>query len=408
MSNEQVAVASRLAVDGGEPVRTAPFPRWPVADEREERLLLEVLHSGAWGELSGDKVATFAARFAEYQGARFGICVPNGTMALELGLRAVGVGPGDEVITTPYTFIATASAALLLGAKPVFVDVDPATCTIDPARIAPAITERTKAIVPVHVAGQPADMDGVLTVAREHGLRVVEDACQAWGAEWRGQRVGAIGDLGAFSFQAGKNITAGEGGIVVTNDPALAELCWSLHNVGRVRDGEWYQHERLGWNFRMTEWQGAVLLAQLERLPGQQAIRDAGAAYLDDALAAAPGIAPLAVDPRVTRHGRHLYPVRYDAAAFGGRTRDAFLHALRAEGITRVSAGYVPLTQSPAIQRAMTALFGAEGTIQLAACPIAERICREVFWLTQTALLGDQDALDDVVAAIYKIQAAWG
>jgi dTDP-4-amino-4,6-dideoxygalactose transaminase len=404
----QTVLASRLAMDGGEPVRTAPFPRWPVADEREERLLLEVLHSGKWGELTGDKVTTFAARFAAYQGARFGTCVPNGTMALELGLRALGVGPGDEVITTPYTFIATASAALALGAKPVFVDIDPATCAIDPDLIAPAITARTRAIVPVHFAGQPADMDAVTAVARQHGLRVLEDACQAWGAEWNGRRVGAIGDLGAFSFQAGKNITAGEGGIVVTNDPELAERCWSLHNVGRVRHGEWYQHEILGWNFRMTEWQGAVLLAQLERLPEHEPVRDAAAHYLDDALADVPGVAPLTVAAGVTRHAHHLYPVRYDAAAFGGHDRDEFLVALRAEGITCLSAGYVPLTHSPAIRRAMTDLFGPESVARMPNCPVAERVAREVFWLSQTALLGSRDDLDDIVAAIRKIQAAWG
>lgn len=406
--NDQVTLDSRLAVEGGEPVRTSPFPQWPVADEREERLLLEVLHSGKWGELTGDKVTIFAARFAEFQGARFGTCVPNGTMALELGLRALSVGPGDEIITTPYTFIATASAALLLGAKPVFVDIDPATCNIDPGQIAPAITARTKAIVPVHIGGQPADLDGVLAVAQQHGLRVLEDACQAWGAEWRGRRVGAIGDLGAFSFQASKNITAGEGGIVVTSDPSLSELCWSLHNVGRVRQGEWYQHEILGWNFRMTEWQGAVLLAQLERLPEQQRIRAASARYLDEALVEISGVTPLAVDSRVTQHARHLYPVRYDVSAFGGRHRDEFLRAARAEGITCLGAGYVPLTQSPAIHRAMTDLFGSDSLASLATCPIAKQASQEVFWLNQMALLGDQEDLNSIIIAIRKIQVAWG
>ncbi len=394
-------------MDGGDPVRTAPYPAWPVFDEREERLLLEVLRSGKWGEIGGDKVTTFAARFAAYQGARFGVCVPNGTMAVQLGLKALGVGPGDEVITTPYTFIATASAALLLGAKPVFVDVAPETCNIDPDRIAPAVTPRTKAIVPVHIGGQPADMDGVLAVAAQHGLRVLEDACQAWGAEWKGSRVGALGDLGCFSFQAGKNINAGEGGIVVTNDEELAELCWSLHNVGRVRGGAWYQHEILGWNFRMTEWQGAVLLAQLDRLPEQEPVREESARYLNDALTDIAGVAPTGVDPRVTRHGRHLFPVRFDPAAFGGRTRDEFLAALQAEGITCVSAGYVPLTSSPAIRRSIVEMFGPESLTQLDGCPVAEDVSRRVFWLTQAALLGDRDALDDIVTAIRKIQAAW-
>lgn len=405
---ERRATTTTLAVDGGTPVRAAPLPGWPIFDRREEELLLEVLHSGRWGELNGDKVTTFAARFAAFQDARHGVCVPNGTMALELALRALGVGPGDEVITTPYTFIATASAALLLGARPVFVDIDPATCNIDPAGIAAAVTSRTKAIVPVHLGGQPADLDGVIDVARAHGLRVLEDACQAWGAEWDGRKVGTVGDAGTFSFQAGKNITAGEGGIVLTDDAELYERCWSLHNVGRVRDGAWYQHEVLGWNFRMSEWTAAVLLAQLERLPDQMLARDAATRYLDEALADVPGITPLAVDPRVTRHAHHLYPARYTAAAFGGRPREDFLAALAAEGITGASQGYVPLTRSPAIRRAVTELFGADGAARIAACPEADRASREVFWLPQQLLLGTQDDLDDVIAAIAKIQRAWG
>lgn len=397
----------RLAVDGGRPTRTAPFPAWPVADGREERFLLEVLHSGHWGELSGDKVTTFAARFAAFQGAKHGICVPNGTMALEMGLRALGVGPGDEVITTSYTFIATATAALSLGARPIFVDINPDTCNIDPEKIAAAVTPRTKAIVPVHFGGQPADLDGVLAVAHRYGLRTLEDAAQAWGAEWQGRRVGAIGDAGAFSFQMSKNITAGEGGIVVTNDAALNDLCWSLHNVGRVREGAWYQHEILGWNFRMTEWAGAVLLAQLERLPEQMPVREASARYLDEALADIPGIRPLEVDRRVTRHARHLYPIRYDATRFGDHSRAEFIAALHAEGITCVSAGYVPLTHSPAIHRALRDLFGPESAAGIARCPLADEAGAQVLWITQNALLGGQDDMDSIATALRKLQAAW-
>lgn len=401
------ALKNQLAIAGGEPVRTEPFPAWPVWDESEERLLLEVLHSGKWGVISGDKVETFAKRFAEYQGAKYGICVPNGTMAIQLGLKALGVGRGDEVITTPYTFIATASAALLLGAKPVFVDVRADTANLNPDLLAAAITPKTKAIVPVHIGGQPADLDGVLKVAREHGIPVLEDACQAWGAEWNGRRVGAIGDLGCFSFQAGKNINAGEGGIVVTNDERLADLCWSLHNVGRVRGGAWYQHEILGWNFRMSEWQGAILHAQLDRLPSQEIVRERGRQYLNEAFKSVNGIEPIAVDPRVTRHANHLYPIRYTPAAFGGKSRDEFLKAFAAEGISVASAGYVPLTSSPAIHRAIEEEFGKEALAQLDSCPVADEIARDAFWLTQSALMGDEQALSDIVTAVQKIQSAW-
>lgn len=401
------ATLGQLARDGGQPLRTRPFPAWPVFNEREERLLLEVLHSGKWGALAGDKVAAFEERFAAYQGARFGVGVPNGTLALHLGLQALGVGPGDEVITTPYTFIATVSTILAVGARPVFADIDPRYYTIAPAAIEAAITPRTRAIVPVHLAGHPADLDAVLDIARRHDLRVLEDACQAWGAAWRGRPVGAIGDLGAFSFQSGKNITAGEGGIVVTDDPALHELCWSLHNVGRVRDGAWYHHERLGGNLRMSEWAGAILLAQLERLPAATDLRDANARYLAAALAEVDGITPPATDPRVTRHAHHLFMVRYDAAAFGDRSRDEFVAALQAEGITPCGPGYLPLTRSPAIRHALAERFGPDRLAALPPCPATERAAAEAVWILQHALLGDRHDMDDIVAAIRKIQRTW-
>lgn len=397
-------MTEKLAIDGGQPVRPHPFPAWPVFDEREERALLEVLHSGSWGIFGGDKVRTFAQRFAEFQGARFGVCVPNGTLALELAYRALGIGPGDEIITTPYTFVATATAALTVGARPVFVDIDPDTYNIDPTKIEAAITPRTKALVPVHIGGQPADMDAVMAVASRHNLRVVEDACQAWGAAWRGRRVGAIGDLGAFSFQQSKNISAGEGGIVLTNDPDLYELCWSLHNVGRVRSGAWYQHEILGGNLRMTEWQAAILLVQLERLPEHMTNRDANARYLSEALSEVKGLTPLPADPRVTQHARHLFIVRYDPGAFGGRSLNEFIAAWKAEGIEPCGAGYVPLNRTPAVQRTMAELFGID---ELPTCPVAERAAETTIWLFQHAFLGDRRDMDDIVAAARKIQRAW-
>lgn len=397
-----------LAIDGGTPVRSEPFPAWPVFDEREERLLLDVLHSGHWGTITGDKVATFARRFAEFQDARHGVCVPNGTLALEMALQALNIGPGDEVITTPYTFIATATAVLIRGARPVFVDILPGTYNIDPSLIEAAITDRTKAILPVHVGGQPADMDAILAIARRHQLRVVEDACQAWSGQWNGRGVGALGDLGCFSFQASKNVTAGEGGIVLTNDDELYARCWSLHNVGRVPEGAWYQHENLGRNLRLAEWEGAILLAQLDRLPEHMPVRDANARALAAALREqVRGITPAAVDPRVTRHAHHLFLMRYDAAAFGGHIRDEFVAALRAEGITPASAGYVPLTHSPAIRRAFADLFGPESVDTLPVCPEAERAAADTVWLNQTALLGSAAAVEGIVAATAKIQQAW-
>jgi len=396
----------KLAIDGGTPLRTAPFPRWPTADSREERLLLEVLHSGRWSVSHGDKVKAFQERFAPYQGARFATCVPNGTLALELALMALEIEPGDEIIAPGYTFIATISAGLRLGIKPVFVDIDPDSHTLDPYLVEQVLTPKTKAILPVHLAGRPADMDGVLAVAREHGLFVLEDACQAWGAEWQGQRVGALGGLGAFSFQTGKNITAGEGGAVVTNDPELHERCWSLHNVGRLRDGAWYHHEILGLNLRMTEWQGAVLLAQLERLEEHYPLRERAAAMLASGLSDIEGLDPLPDDPRVTRHARHLFPMRYDPTRFDGQPAKHFVEALSAEGITPVSPGYVPLHYTPAIRKTMQARFGedpAENHL-----PHTEYAAEHTIWIAQNALLGDQEDIADILAAIRKVQQAWG
>jgi dTDP-4-amino-4,6-dideoxygalactose transaminase len=408
-------VSEKLAIDGGQPVRTLDFPSWPVWDDAEEKLLLEVLHSGHWGILNGGKVSEFEKQFSEFVGAKRTLCVTSGTTALEITLRALGIRPGDEIITTPYTFVATPSAAFLTGAKPVFVDINPQTYLLDPAQVEAAITDRTKAIMPVHVAGCPADMDGMREVARRHNLYLIEDACQAWGAEWNGQPVGALGDIGCFSFQASKNINAGEGGAIVTNNEELAERCWSLHNVGRIRTGAWYQHEVLGWNYRLTEWQGAILLAQLGRLQQHMALRDDNATYLSARLSEIDGLSPAQVDPRVTKHAWHLYMMTYDPEAFGGWPCTQFIAALQAEGIP-CSPGYRPLNQMPALRRALAEQAGqidpwdtTETDLpSFGPCPITQDLCQRTVWLKQTQLLGDHEDMDDIVAAVAKIQRAAG
>lgn len=394
---------TRLAIDGGAPVRTTPFHAWPVFDEREELALLAVLHSRQWGVITGTKVLEFEKQFSAFQDARFGVCVPNGTLALELGLEALGIGPGDEVITTPYTFIATSSAVLRLGATPVYVDIEAGTHNIDPACVRAAITGRTRAILPVHLAGRPANMDEILAIAREHNLLVLEDACQAWGAAWRGKRVGALGSLGAFSFQASKNITSGEGGIVITNDPELAERCWSLHNVGRVRAGEWYQHERIGWNLRLPEWEGAILLVQLARLQEHMPVRAENVRYLTELLRSANiGLVPPEEDARITAHGHHLLILSYQPEAFGGRSRAEFVKALAAEGITPISYGYVPLHLSPAIRRSLS-----DARLSQLSLPVAENAGLHSFWINQNVFLGSHADMDSIFEAMHKVQSAW-
>jgi dTDP-4-amino-4,6-dideoxygalactose transaminase len=391
-----------LAIDGGTPVRTTPIGRWPEFGKPEEDLLLAALRSGVWGSIDGTFVNDLEREFAAVQDARHGIATVNATMGLSVALKAVGIGPGDEVLVPPYTFIATASAALMLGAVPVFVDVDPETLLIDPARIDDLVSPRTKAIVPVHHGGSPADMDGVMAAARRHGLRVVEDAAQAHGAAWRGRPVGAIGDVGVFSFQSSKPVNAGEGGMMLTNDPELDELLWSYRNVGRRRGGEWYEHVRLGWNLRMTEFQAAVLIAQLRRMPGQQAQRTRAAAELDGLMRQIPGVVPVKVPDGVTAHSWYTYHWRWLGEADGGLPKAAFARALTAEGIP-VFAGYVPLNRNQPVIDEIRRLGGREPD----PCPNAERAAAdEVMVFSLPILMGTSADLADVASAVDKVARA--
>lgn len=412
-----VTRADTLAVDGGTAVRSRPFSAWPLVDELDEAALLDVLRSRTWGSHAGTKVRQFEQEFAAFQDAAHGVCVTNGTAALEVALRAAGVEPLDEVIVPPYTFVASATAILSIGAIPVFCDIREDTLLIDAEDAARRVTPRTKAIVAVHIAGQPADMDAVLALAQRHNLKVVEDAAQAHGAAWRGRKVGAIGDIGSFSFQSSKNLSAGEGGIAVTNDRQVAERAWSLANVGRIPEGAWYQHELMGWNLRLTEFQAALLLAQFKRLPAQFERRERNARCLDRELARIPGIAPQARDERVTGHAHHLYCFRYDPAQWGGRDRAWFQRALRAEGIP-VSPGYTtPLYRMNAIineRRKWADLArqaGREVTCPAStedeALPVTERICgAQGNWFGQTLLLADESDMADVVTAVAKLRRA--
>ena len=423
----------RLALMGGTPVRTAPFPEWPVHDEREVEAVTEVVRSGKWWrfayatglELNEDpeapeisKVVEFGQRFARYQQAKHGLAVANGTGSLEIALKSLGIGPGDEVIVPAYTFIASASAVLQVNAVPVFVDMQPDTYNMDPERLEEAITPRTKAIEPVHFGGQPADMDRILEIAAKHGLAVVEDAAHAHGSEWRGRRVGALGNIGSFSFQASKNMTAGEGGVIITNDEALARRCDSYLWAGREQGRPWYEFHRLGWNYRMTEMQAAILLVQLSRLEEQNQHRMENARYLDQRLAEVGGALPLRWDGRATRHSHHIYMLRYDANAFGGVHRDQFVRALNAEGVP-ASAGYAfPLYKNPMF---LNQEFYPKGCplscqhygqeVDFAAyaekCPVVEKVCREeAVWLEHRLLLGTQQDMDDIAEAIAKIRYA--
>jgi dTDP-4-amino-4,6-dideoxygalactose transaminase len=396
-----------LALLGGAPIRTRPFTAWPVFGAAEEERLLRTLRSGNWGRLDGVEVTEFENRFAEVHGCRHGIAVVNGTVSLRIALLASGISGEDEVVVPPYTFVSTATAVLEANAIPVFADIDLETFNLDPAAVEAAITPRTKAIIPVHFAGQPADMDAMMAIAAAHDLRVLEDAAHAHAATYRDRPVGSLGHIASFSFQSSKNLTAGEGGIITTNDDRLAEACRSIHNCGRVADGVWYEHHFVSGNYRLGEFQGAVLNCQLDRLDEQTTIRDSNGRRLADRLAALPGIHPQARSAECTRHSYHLFMIRLEPAAFGA-TRAAVIAALQAEGIP-CSAGYgyslpdQPLFRNkafgPFLHRAADALDYGK-----CECPNSDLICREQgLWLEQNLLLGSEQDIDDIAAAFEKV-----
>lgn len=393
-----MADSSRLALDGGAPVRDEtrnPWPKWPVSDERERAALLEVLDSGNWW--FGERVRRFEQGYAAFQGAAQCISSTSGTTALEIALQALGVQPGDEIITTPYTFVATTSAVIRLKAVPIFVDVDASWC-IDPDLIEGAITPRTRGIIPVHFGGRICDMDRVNAIAEKHGLFVLEDACHAWGSRWKGRGAGVLGKCGVFSFQHSKNITAGEGGAIVTDDEDLALLCRSLVNCGRDPVKGWYLHVNFGTNARLTEFAAAILEAQLERLEEQTNRRERNAAVLNNALAEIEGLEPQAGDPRISRRAYHLYCLRIDPERFGC-SREKFIEAARAEGLP-IAAGYpVPLYKQPAFLQASFHNYNA------CRCPVAEDLCeRSGMWLRHALLLGSGEDMRDIVQIARKIK----
>ncbi|MDP6438927.1 MAG: DegT/DnrJ/EryC1/StrS family aminotransferase [Candidatus Brocadiia bacterium] len=403
---------AKLALAGGEPVRTAPFPQWPVIGPEEREGLLSVFDSGKWW--FGEKVHEFEQAFAQFQDARFGAACATGSASLEMGLFACGIGPGDEVIVPAYTFVATPNSVLQVNAIPVFADVEVDTANLDLADVARKITPRTKAIMPVHFAGLPVDMDALAVLAVEHGLKIVEDACHSWGSKWKGKGTGALGHCGGFSFQISKNITSGEGGILLSDDEDIATAAANYANYGRESGKGFYDHFTPGTNYRMTELQAAILLGQLTRLEQQTLKRQDNAALLDEALRDVPGLAPMRSDSRVTRRSYHMYNFLFAPDAWDGVTRDRFIETLVAEGIPAGHEYPHPLYRNPLFQRAKEQgpgfcpwscpFYGEAVDYTQVNCPGAERLCREAVWIGHPVLLGDEGDMQDIIAAIRKVR----
>lgn len=401
-------MSQQLALLGGPPVRKRRFTSWPIFGGRDEERVLAALRSGRWGRLDGNEVNEFEQRFAAMHGCQHAIAVVNGTVSLRLGLIAAGIEAESEVIIPPYTFFSTASAVIEANMVPVFADIDPATFNLDPRALEAAITPRTRAVIPVHFAGQPADMDAIMTIARRHNLFVIEDAAHAHGASYQNRPAGSLGNLASFSFQSSKNLTSGEGGLITTNDARLAEACRSLHNCGRIPTGVWYEHHVISGNYRLGELQGALLNAQLDRLAEQTATRDANGRFLAAGLARWPGLHPQQRPDSCTRHAYHLFMLRVDEQEFGA-SRAALIEALHAEGIP-CSAGYgFSLHRQPMFRDRAFGPYLPRVKERLdyeqVSCPNSDRVCQESVWLEQAMLLGPREDVDDVLRAFEKIHS---
>ncbi|OGV69779.1 MAG: hypothetical protein A3K19_22305 [Lentisphaerae bacterium RIFOXYB12_FULL_65_16] len=350
---------AKLALKGGPKAITQPlgkplYAEWPEVGQPEKDALMAVLESRRWwrggyGEKDLDKcwVVKFENAFAAYHDAKHAVACTNGTQAIELALKAVGVKPGDEVIVPCSTFVATALACLMVNAIPIIVDVEPDHWQIDPDAVEAAITRRTAGIIPVHNGGYPADLDRINEIAKKHGLFVVEDCAHAHGSQWRGKGCGTWGSFGTFSLQMGKTLTCGEGGIVLTNDEELAAKAYAYHHIGRFAGRPFYEHHITASNLRMTEWQGAISYCQTQRLPEQTDRREKNAKYFEDGLRTIPGVAPFERDPRVTRWGFYYYLFKFKSEAFDSLPRAKFVEAMAAEGCS-LGAGHMhPIQDNP-------------------------------------------------------------
>ena len=408
-------MSNLLAISGGSPVRNTkkhPWKTWPHRssdqwDDKIEPLLREVYLSGNEGS-GGTMIPRFSEKYAQYSGTHYAIFMPHGTESISAALAGAldldGFSAGGEVIVPNYTFVATASAVLERNCTVCFVDVCPDSFTIDPNAIAAAVTPNTRAILPVHLGGHPADMGRLQEIADKHALKIIEDCAQAHGAEYQTKKVGSIGDVGAFSFQSSKNLTSGEGGMVTTDDKDIHDRVCAFMNVGRSPGGARWEYPRLGWNYRPSEYLAAILLVRLELLEKQTELRNKNAEYLTNALELIDGITPPMLAPWATKHGYHLYCMKYSPDGFGGKSRSEFVNALSAEGIP-CSIGYrSPLSKEPGMAHVAKKY---PHLIQTLPCPNAEKICDQSIWLFQNMLLGSNTDNDHIIEAIKKINRSW-
>lgn len=397
---------SKLAIQGGTPVRTKPWTKWPMHDEKEEKAVLDCVRRGDWGGFPMPNLYAkrFTEAFAKYHDCEFGQLVCNGTVSLEIALQAMGVEPGAEVIVPGYTFEGSAAAILFAGCSPVFVDVEADTYTLDASLIEAAITDRTQAIMPVHLAMTICDMDRIKEIAAKHGLTVLEDCAHGHGGKWKGKGTGSLGQAGSFSFQTSKLMTAGEGGIVITNDPKIMDGLYVLTNCGRQRPDKVHEFNAIGHNYRMTDLQASILEVQFTRLPAQLEHKNANMAILDAELPKIDGIGTLRRDPRITTQAAYQYVFRYNPEAFGGLPREAFVAALNAEGVPCDGQFYEAVYNSPIFHMDAPRYPAWAQTGCDADCPVSWRAgYEEAVWLSHHLFLGGKADIAEMLEAIKKV-----
>ena len=402
----------KLAITGGNPVRNKPFPKWPQYSENEKKALIEVLESGIWGGYH-DKVSEFEQKFADLCGTKYCVLTVNGTVTLVAALIACGVKPGDEVIVPPISFIATVTPVLLAGAIPIFADVEANTYNINPDDIENQISERTKAIIPVHYSGLPADMNRINEIAKKHNLAVIEDAAHAHGAEWEGKRIGSLGDFGSFSFQNTKILTSGEGGALTTNDPRLEAAARSYFNQGRRTDKGWFEHFIVGTNHRISGFQAAVLLEQLKKLPEENERRKTNIEYFTKKINEIDGIESIKIRPEVTYPVHYYYAGKFISEEFDNIPKETFFDAIEAEGIPRPGFYPFPLYLNPCLnlpelrnpgQPLHYAEKGRPIEYDQLVLPESERAIKEGFWWMHENFLGTTEDMDDIIEAVIKVR----
>ena len=396
---------SDLAIFGGNPIRSKPFPVWPRVTTEIKNSLIETIDNDEWG-VGSTTIDLFNDKFSEMQDARFSVAIHSGTSAIWISLKAAGVEAGDEVIVPSYTFIATATAVIMANAVPVFADIDLETGNIDSKSIESLISDNTKAIIPVHTAGSPADMDKIIDISNKYNIAIIEDAAQAHGAQYNGKKVGALGLGGIFSFQTSKNMSAGEGGAIISNDESFIDKCFSYHNCGRVRNGEWYEHHILGSNLRMSALNAAILIPQINTWADDFSLREKNRKILDQYLSEMGGLIPMK-NIKGGKSSNHIYMCRYIEKEFEGVKRGIFFKAMQAEGVFTYR-GWSPIYKEP--------LF----SINPKEYPLLEGIKykdlhhanteifaeKQAVWLRQNHLIGSEEDTNDIINAFEKVVLA--